>query len=190
MIRTNRKSLTFGTMVVAGIMVLASTAFACTTFKGTMVVTGNSVTAGTSTAVGKSDSGMKHCKVTPGANATNTAGSVTISSSTTNLSGCPVSNLDGTTLYEVNFVGGKAFGKFPNGPLGTYQWLIDCMSPPGSGVTNIGSVTTASNGDVAATSFNLPSGLTNNNSGEDSAVCLSTPNGGNGNQAPVHIVSL
>ncbi len=190
MIRTNRKGLTFGTMVVAGVMVLASAAFACTTFKGTMTVTGNSQTPGTSTAVGKNSS-MSHCSVTPGANATS-GGSVTISSTATNLSGCASSTLNANTVYDVNFVGGKAFGKPNPGPTAVYQWLIDCMSPPGGSVKNLGTATTDPSGNVAATTYSLtPAGsLTNNNLGEDSAVCLSTPSGGNGNQAPVHIVSL
>lgn len=188
----NRKKLMFGVGVGAAVLSMSSAAFACTIFRGTMTVSGNGTTSrspsGTSpsTAIGN-NTGMGYCSLTPGATAKATGGTVTVQVLASSAP-CAVSTLTPNTAYDVNYVNGRAFYD-PPGPARVYGWQIDCMSPISAGQVNLGSQTTDSLGNLASQTWNLPNGAVNA-SGEDSAVCVSTPNGGNGNQAPVQIVSV
>lgn len=174
-------------------LMLSSAAFACTTFKGTMTVTGNATTgrtltnpgAGTSTAVGNPNAGMAYCTLTPGATAKATGGTVTVGVVAT--TGTCASGLVNGTVYDINYVNGRAFYDPPN-PNSPYGWQIDCMSPIGAGQVKLGQQTAASGGIPTAT-YNLPNGSTNA-ANEDSAVCVSDSTGNIGNQAPVQIVTV
>lgn len=192
----NRKRLMSAFVVGAAVLTMSSAAFACTVFKGEMTVkdtdsysrSGNpsTVTANQSRVVGNNSS-MGYCKLEPGA--TGYSGAVVTIEVKAAGSPCTASTFTPNTVYDVNYVNGRAFYD-PAGPARPYGWQIDCMSPRGTGVVPLGSQVTAdASGLVPAFTRTLPTSSANA-SGEDSAICLSTTNGGNGNQAPIQIVSV
>lgn len=110
MIRTTRKGMTFGTMVVAGVMILASAAFACTVYKGTMTVTAG---GGSSQRTG-SGMGMGYCSgTTATSNADVTSGgtfSITVQKFTGSGSTKTCTDQLNIDWYDVNYTTAGATG--------------------------------------------------------------------------------
>ncbi|MDP9388207.1 MAG: hypothetical protein M3Q48_09945 [Actinomycetota bacterium] len=188
--------MTSAFVVGAAVLTMSSAAFACTVFRGEMTIKENdghsrsglplTVTANQSRTVGN-NANMGYCKLEPGATGFSGA-EVTIEVKAAP-SGCPSSTFTPNTNYDVNYVNGRAFYD-PISPAFPYGWQIDCMSPRDLGVVALGSQVAANaSGEVPAFTRTLPTSSANA-SGEDSAICLSTTGGGNGNQAPIQIVAV
>ncbi len=149
MIRTTRKGMTFGTMVVAGVMILASAAFACTVYKGTMTVTAG---GGSSQRTG-SGMGMGYCSgTTATSNADVTSGgtfSITVQKFTGSGSTKTCTDQLNIDWYDVNYTTAGATG--------------DCMSSdPASILIQEGDATAKTGLSVDSTgsgsgSFTFPS---------------------------------
>jgi hypothetical protein len=199
--RGNRRGLLFGSAVVAIALALASTAWACTTFKGRMTVTdanGNS-----STVVGDG-SGMDFCDTgfgdkVPAADtgATGRSGSqITVSVAEETCAATGKFKLD-PGEYDVNFVNwvreqGQTKSGFNSTDGGaTYNWWADCMSGILGAQYNLGTLTVGDLGSGKG-GYSLPSDpLTVNDPATDqSAVCVSSPGGGQGLQAPILITTI
>jgi hypothetical protein len=200
--RGNRRGLLFGSAVVAIVLALASTAWACTTFKGRMTVTdanGNS-----STVVGDG-SGMDFCDTgfgdkVPAADtgATGTPGAqITVSVEPADCNGTTFQLDDGN--YDVNFVNWvteqnqtKSGFKSTDGGA-TYDWWADCMSGIlGAQVVLADQTFQVVNGTNTGTPYTLPGAneidwKVNDLTTDQSAVCVSSNGGGQGLQAPILI---
>ncbi|MDP9386902.1 MAG: hypothetical protein M3Q48_02975 [Actinomycetota bacterium] len=185
-----------GFWVAAAVLTTSSAAFACTIFRGEMTITDTdgvsrsgapaTVTPHVSRAIGN-NSNMGYCKLEPGA--TGKTGDVVTIEVKAAGSPCKASTLTPNTVYDVNYVNGRAFYD-PKSPAFPYGWQIDCMSPRDPGVEPLGAQVTAdAAGLIAPFQRTLPTSSANA-SGEDSAICISTTGGGNGNQAPIQIVAL
>lgn len=189
-----RKLSTGAAAVVAIIMVLTSAAYACTVFRGKMTVTGAD---GNSTFATGSNQSMSWC-IAPQDNAAASAGggakgadgsSITIKIEPAS-SGCGSHSPSTRSDYHLNFFNGKGFTYTISSTTGkrVYStWQKDCMSPLLSGVVNLASNLSYTNGTTAQGTFRLPASTNKNLSGEASAVCFSDPGGGNGNQVPIII---
>lgn len=198
-----RKGLFGAFTAAAAVLVLASAAFACTTYRGRMTVTINSGDDGhshTSTAGIGNNSGMGYCSTKPsGWNSSNnpkgqahlrtTGGSITVNVAAQDdvckglLSGTNrLSN--GTDTYNVNFNPGKMFTSATshNEPYVRYG---DCMnSEPGNVVLD-------ANFDVSSgggTGTYTIGSNTANATGEDGGVCVAKDGNGEGMQVPLTIV--
>jgi len=178
----NMKSkLIAGAAVAGAALMLASTAYACTTFKGHGDLVGNA--SATHSIVDGNNSGMGYCTLTPGAQAHGaTTGSVTVVMSTVNKAGCASTKLAANSTYHVRYYNGAGFATSRKG---VYNWNVDCMD--GASGTFKQDVTTDANGGVTTT-VSLGTG-TNNIAGQDSAICISDTGGFVGSQIPVHIVT-
>jgi hypothetical protein len=190
-----RKLSTGAATVVAIIMVLASGAYACTVFRGKMTVTGG----GGSTFATGNNSGMGWC-IRPQDNTTvaSGGGGKGADGSTITIRIEPASSTCGShspstrSDYDLNFFNGKGFTYTISSTTGkrVYStWQKDCMSPRLSGVVNLASNVSYTNGTIAQGDFKLPLSTNKNLSGEASAVCFSDPGGGNGNQVPIIITA-
>jgi hypothetical protein len=184
-----RKALLAGAGVVATVLVIASTAYACTVFKGRLTLTGNgNQPTGSSVTLGK-NAGMQHCANSPSGytSAPLSGGTVdvVVAKNTTGTTACPNSQLPADT-YDINYENGAAFsGDLPT----SYRnWLIDCMSPHSNNLTTM---TVDSNGDGSKTGVSLNSTERNTKVGsqivDESAICVSTSDGAYGNQGPIFI---
>jgi len=162
---------------------LSSAAYACTIFKGRAVLVGNKNT--NQSITDGNNSGMGYCTLTPGAQATSVSGSIaSLNVTTVSKSGCASSSFDASTIYYLRYYNGVGFKTQG----GKYVRNIDCMEgASGARIGNTSGYTTSSTGGLSITGVALPDGSVNS-TGQDSAVCLSTAGGGNGNQVPLHIV--
>lgn len=193
----SRKFITGGAAVLGGIMLLGSSAYACTTFKGKMTVTGG---GGSTAATGANNplNGMSWCSVptdnaaapTGGAHgADGSAITVTIQPAACTLTTASPST---RTNYDINFINGKAFTYTISGTTGKRvysSWILDCMSPSGGTVQNLASGKSYTMGATTSYSVSLPAVTNANASGDASAVCFSDPNGAEGNQVPIIITA-
>lgn len=206
MIPNRSKRMLFIAAVAGTLVILASAAFACTTYVGKLSVYGNNG-GSTATSVGDGnnncdvdcgfpDGSMHWCQsLTFNASATHdTTNTVTVTfgGATTLCSGATPSYSDYTPtgqVWDVNYISGRA--------MTTNDTAIvdaeDCTSwRLGSSVddpTKIGTIDTT--GGAATTTLALPRPTTTNNSGEYAGVCVSA--GGSlhsqyGNQVPISIV--
>ena len=210
----NRKALLFGTAVAGVVLFLGSAAFACTTYRGRLEVTAG---AGTSKAWGK-NSGMTHCdKGTPyqvQSNATlpTTGGTITVGVYPTQTGGannCPESKLSASSNGTFGLLGRHYYVRYYNGAGfvadgTTWKWNVDCMegasgsrlSAADTGGNEIwinsdGFSTAAGSTTTAGTrQYTIASGQTANGTSDRSAVCVGDTGAGNGNQAPIRIVTV
>lgn len=186
-----RRLMTGAFVATAWVLVLASTAFACTTFLGNMSVTAG---GGTSSATG-STGGMSYCSgVTDGASASSSG---TISVSVSPATGSCAGQLPNGT-YRVTFINNNAYA------MPFSSWILqsngDCMAKGGStGTTTLETSFTVTSGSGSDTSVTLPSGLTadsNNPGGTRSGVCVSdfpadpVMMSGSGMEVPLKIVTI
>ncbi len=183
----NTRRMMSGVFVAtATVLAVATTAFACTTYRGSETVT----KTGSSTAIG-SNSGMTYCNgVTDGATASS-GNSITVAVAPATCGGTSYQLPSNT--YDVSFINNKAY------TMPFSSWILDqangdCMAVGGSTGTVIlktgWSITTG----TASTSVTLPTGLTtdhNNPSGTRSGVCVSdtsTPMSSYGMEVPLKII--
>lgn len=188
-----RKIVIGGAAGVAAIMLLASSAYACTVFRGKMTVTGG----GGSTFATGNNSSMSWCAA-PADNASASSGggakgadgsSITV---TIQPGDCNTSSPSSRSDYDINFYNGKAFTYTISSTTGkrVYStWLVDCMSPRDAGVVNLGYGGVYTNGTTKSWTVALPSVTNANASGQASAVCFSDRFGNNGNQVPILITA-
>ncbi len=172
MIRTSRRRMTFATAVVAGVMALASAAFACTVYKGTMIVTDARGNTSQGTGSGLS---MGYCSGTTSTSAADIAPgeSFTIDVQPFVGSGsqktCTAKLND--DLYDVNYSSTGATG--------------DCMSGDTAAVLIAeDGLKTVNGSDSGNNSFPLPS----NAPPGASAICVSDDTAGEGMQVSVEII--
>lgn len=198
--------LTSAFVAGAAALALASPALACTTFKGRMALVGDA-NSGNSNAYG-SGSGMRYCSITGGATSfvTNDTGNdVGVLIQPNTISGCQNQLGVNFRTYQVNFVNytdAGAPGFTRNGDVYTINVPAgDCMSPVIPGVVGIGSMTVDSGGFSLRTdgtrgsrSYNFNAGTsktwTANKVTDSSGVCISDPNGNEGNQAPINLINV
>lgn len=175
----HRKPLVFAFGVMAGVLLLTSTAFACTAFRGRFTVTPTAPGTGSVTAVG-SNSGMNYC-AGPTGTATFAApydftAAVTAAAGITGCNGGNGSKLS-PGLYTVTYNYGTSVNN--NGQY--IATINDCMN---LSTRQLGSMVVDANGDGSG-SYRLPASL--NNIG-DAQICVSDPTGGQGNQVPVKLI--
>lgn len=209
------KKLLVPFVTIAIVLALSSVAYACTAFRGVLELTGNKTPqtwtgAPTSETIGRNNGGMAHCDGSPTGYARATADDgwvdvlvrPTLSGDDCHGSTNKLSEDTDSNAYDVNFLNDAAFTG--ESLLSYRNWLIDCMDEDGSSVINLGDIKIDSAGyslqsdgtTRGAMRYNLPDGLTANTMGtndkpvDESAVCVSGPNGGNaeGNQGPITIV--
>jgi hypothetical protein len=208
-LRNTRRKLSFAGSVTAIVLVLASAAFACTTFKGKFNVTAG---PGTSTAFG-ANSGMKHC---PPPNDPKSVAEVPTSGGTiqveafptgTNTTDCPSSQLSAskTTMpfprrYYIYYVNQNGF--VDNG--GVWKWSVDCMAGSGTKLSTsetgksdeiwINSNGRSTTGDSTSPEgpryYTVPGGQAASSATDRAGVCISDTGAGQGNQTPLRIVSI
>ncbi len=168
-----RKKAVLSSTVVAGVLVMASAAFACTSWIGQFQVTGNAGTSGTVTADGKGTTTsftMTQCVDSPIAKSTNgspTRGSVTIWTGQVN-SGCSnITGADGRLpecgsggspatctgsnkrQYDIRFFN-SSYGLLGKQGYSTHtQWSQDCMNGGILGATRLGGVEVDSSGNLS-----------------------------------------
>jgi len=173
-------------------LLMASAAYACTTFKGTLTLTAG----GGNTKVVGSGNGMSYCSGYPKDNAAAPAGGahgkaggvvkVAVAPST----GCNTLQLPADT-YLVNIGNGKAYGFTVNAATHkrTYGSMqIDCMTPS-RGITPLSptSLSVPASGSASG-NFTLPGSLNKNGPSDASAICVANRGGSLGLQAPIIIV--
>lgn len=183
-----RKPLLFGTTGVAAVLVMVSTAFACTVWVGQMTVTGTSSRAlpnpasssGSVTAYGKNGvngAGMEYCSAPSGtANVARTEAGVGLITVTVGKYICGSTNLGlPGPAANVNYL--------PNE-------FLDCMNPRG---IPIGAMT-LSNGSGTGT-YAVPGvgnttggGLGDTSITGSAAICVAATGTIYANQAPIHII--
>lgn len=189
MIRTTntRRSLTFGSMVVAVVMAMASIASACTVFLGSMTVQGNSSTNAI-TFYGNG-TGMGHtCKSGSRASATS-PGSVKVTVRGINNS-CGNHKLPSAYTYGVSFVSNGFNGDI-------FDTSRNCMWNGGH-PDSIALYNSSGSAQIVVDStgfgtgtYNIPSGLPKNSYPDEASVCVSDANTSPstyGNSAPLAIV--
>lgn len=186
-------------MATAGmVLVLASAAFACTTYKGMMTVTAGTTA---SVVVGDNTNGShRYCSPILGPGAQASSGStvaIKVGPAADCLGGSASPTVGQNKLagtFNVKFYNGAGF----TGGATSYAWNTHCgpngpgvlLSDPGTGLTAVMAVDVTGAGQVAVT---LPTGLTANSMGDASAICVNdtTATAGNpkdGNQAPIVII--
>ncbi|MGI8685511.1 MAG: hypothetical protein ACR2MO_10565 [Acidimicrobiales bacterium] len=166
---------------IAGFMVVASVAYACTTFKGTFTVTpGGTNSSGSVTATGNC-SGMGYSSGgapsggVGAATAKASTGTGTVSIATSAGGGCQLT----AGTYDINYLNGPAFRNHTNR-------VLDCMSGLGGTSVNLGQVSVNSSG-VASGTFNLPLSV-GDVSPLESAVCISDTVAIEAHMVPVFII--
>ncbi len=122
----HRKKMTFGFLTVVTVLALASTAFACTTYKGRFTVQGNGYTG--KTAVGKNISGqMSWCEPVPTAAMPGSNGSTwNVRAHVSPQTGSCAASLPDNTYYVdlqmgTGYVGDCMHGASGNTTLGTMK---------------------------------------------------------------------
>lgn len=163
-----KRPVWFASIVVAGVLAMASFAWACTVFKGKMTVTastaGTAIAPGTpggsTTAVG-SGIGMSLCSVSEGAYVAALGGSFSVAVEPQNC-GTMTNGKLGAGLYDVNY--------FPNYPSFNFP-APDCMSvtATGQGVP-VGSLSVNTSGVGSGGPYSLPAHAAR---GGRAAICLS-----------------
>jgi hypothetical protein len=172
MIKTSRRRMTFATAVVAGVMALASAAFACTVYKGTMIVTDARGNTSQGTGSGLS---MGFCSGTTNTSAADIGRgeSFTIDVEPFVGSGSQQSctNKLNDDLYDVNYSSSSSTG--------------DCMSgDPAAVLIAEDGLQTVNGSDSGNNSFVLPSNAPVGASG----ICVSDDTAGEGMQVSVEIL--
>lgn len=204
----SRKPMVFVGAVVAGVIMLASTAFACTTFKGRQDVTAG---GGTSQAWGDASTGMKHCTGSraPTSNATvpTTGGVITVGAYpiTDGDSSCPNSKLNPTKTtrpfpkrYHVYYVNRNGFVLDANG---VWKWSVDCMASSGTRLAHAdgggdeiiidgNGYSLGTGGTPGTRDYTVPGGQEANSTTDRAGVCISDTNDGEGNQVPLQVVAI
>jgi len=186
----NKTKLVWGCAVAGVVMMVSSTAFACTAFVGKMVVTGG---GGSTTVIG-TGGGMQYCKApadnaaAPGGGAHGTSGSsITIAVSP---AACGVTTKLTKNVYNVNFSNGSAYNFTITATTGKRKYgayKSDCMSR-GSGVVGLSpSTLNVPDSGIASGTFTLPAGLNKNGPSDASEVCVSDAHAFQGQQAPIII---
>ena len=180
-------------IVAVGIVLMASVAFACTTYQGKMTVTAggaSSISQGNNNcdvSCGAANGSMRWCNgITLGAHVpASTGGSATVTMATT--TACvahspswPENHLAGSTTFDINYINVDYMLTSTT----TVGNPGDCMSWNGSGgMVNITTATTTSGGGFTK-SITIPSGTANTGS-YYSGLCVSSSNSDYGNQAGV-----
>lgn len=198
-----RKKLTFGFAVAAVVLLLSSTAWACTVWKGKMTVTVNDTRTGTGGTVNGwgANSGMQNCPTKPWegqarahvGDSTGHVGSgvtVTVAGTTSTEVGICASKLAANT-YDVNFLN-TGTGDFV-GEGAARTWAHDCMTGGHPKTFKIGSISVDSNGNGSVTIAEIkkPAAMGNEITdlpGTESAICVSDANASQGMQNPVFVV--
>lgn len=184
---TRKRLFLIPLLAMAAATVAAATAFACTVFRGTFDVTGNAAGSGTVRVTGNDTGGMLLKSVSaPIAKASVNGGSVTVS---TGVDPAKATNmLPARTDYQIRFYNSTAAAPGFSGH--NTNWVTDCMAGPGGGGTQLGPNVTVANGMISGQPVmrSLPSSLRADTSPQESAVCISDPTGGSGNQAPLTIL--
>lgn len=165
--------------VIAALLSVAATAWACTLFYGTMTVAGNLGGVVQTTGL---RGGMLQTVSPTVTRASANLGSFVLSTGAQGNNKLPAMD------YLVRFYNGAGYSTHT-------QWAVDCMAG-GPGVT-LGKVTVGTDGLITkqngaasapAVLFNLPGSLTPNVAPAESAVCISNANATFGNMAPLTIV--
>jgi len=178
LMNTYRKPLAFAFAVIAGVLLLTSAAFACTTFRGRFTVTAIAPGSGSVTAVG-SNSGMNYC-VAPTGTASlerdpqTKGGSFTATVAPDNT--CGASKLT-AGLYTVTY----RYGPSVNNNNEYFATINDCMNPLPT--KTLGPMVVDADGKGSGTYE-----LIGPNPPGDAQICVSDANGGQGNQVPVKLI--
>lgn len=193
-----------GIAATAGVVLLASPAFACTVFKGKMEVK-RSGASPTSSAQGDGG-GMSHCANSIVDDATATSGNnIEVNVLPGNCTGSGTLPLDEYSVLFINTNGFvDSFGDWDyndgsidcmdtvNGPQGSSVYLVDADNGSGVHVDSAGYSLNGEPGDPGvgrgSRTYPLPTGLSTSGSAERAAVCLSDPTGGNANAVPLEII--
>ncbi len=189
--RNVRKPMLVGFGLMAGVMLISSAAFACTIYKGQLYLTGNHPSSGTKIMTGNNAS-MSYCAESGGEAIVNAAPNPAVVKEVkvapaSGIAGCPNSSLP-TGKYDINWVNGAAMTHNPSDPTGKpHDWVIDCMSPLGKPMGSESQTTMqVTNGSGSATNVTVSPNAPNGPA-DDSAICVSTPNGVYGMQGPVRV---
>lgn len=171
---SHRKPVVLAFGVIAGVLLMTSTAFACTVFKGRFTVTPSAPGgSGSVTAVGN-NSGMGYCGSGPSGTAQFATGgggfSAVVAPDNT---GCNGSKLP-AGLYTITWSPGPSVNNN-----NVYDPRInDCMN---LSKNQLGTMVVDTNGDGSGSyTLSAPSG--------DAQICVSDPTGGRGNQVPVKVI--
>lgn len=211
MTRHNHRALKIGFTTAALVLVLASTAYACTVFRGVLTVTAvaspNPDPAQGGTVTGWGDNfGMNPCPTKPwegqarvhaGSDSSpgpaHQSGSLAVSVARSGLGACPSQLAAGT--YDVNFLN-TGFGDF----LGEEPARVlnnDCMTGGHRSTFRIGELAVDTDGNGSGTYVinkpaNHPDPKFNDEipdlPGTESAVCVSAKNASQGMQNPVTVI--
>lgn len=179
--------------IIAGLMILASTAYACTVWAGKFLVSGEYPGGATVTATG-TPTGCSGGKPTGGmtqnvdSNVARTKRSPAVGTVTVETQPGTGCNKLPAGAYDINWYSGKGYSNHTT-------WSRDCMSPlMGTGV-KVGAiqVNSAGNSVDPVTGANSSSKFTitspfANIGGEEGAVCVSDATGTYGNQAPMTVM--
>lgn len=167
-----RKGILFSFAIIAVVLGLSSTAWACTVFKGKMTLKGNA--ASTSSTIYGNNTGMGHCGLSGFAKA-NTPGSVFVSVAPA-VSSCSGSHsLPNGYTYAVSYIS-QGFNN------GVYDLNRDCMWNGGTTgrialYNSSGSALISVSGGSGSGTYNLPSGLAKQDAAPyEGAVCVSDTN--------------
>lgn len=179
MLKSSPRRLAFGVASVAVALALASTAYACTTYRGYFTIKGYNQPS--STAVGANgtnpNGGMRYCNDIVPAQAKVPKAYITDFTATVGpASSCLVNGVNklrpssvlGT--YDINYQAGTAY-------------YGDCMSGS-SNITRLGGMTVDSNGNGSG-SYNLVSSSTPLGAGD---LCISDRAAYDGNQMPIEVI--
>lgn len=181
--------------IIAGLMLLASTAYACTVWAGKFLVNGEAAAGGATVTATGTPTGCSGTTPTGGmtqsvnANVAKTKKSPAVGTVTveTQSAGGTCNWLPGG-VYDINWYSGKGYSNHTT-------WSRDCMSPlMGLGV-KVGEIKVNSAGQsvdpitnaAASFTFNITSPFANIGS-EEGAVCVSDATGTYGNQAPMKVI--
>lgn len=174
---------------MAVVLAMASTAFACTTYKGYMTVTGSDGSFVTSYG---GNSGMTQ-SLDKGVGPNITRGTETFTVKVGAFNGHRLSET--LNPYRITFWNGSA-AAYDN-PIVDFSttkqhWKNDCMSSTQDEklglVKPIGNHTVSSDGSETTSNHTLPSDARLTASGAQAAVCISNSTASQGNQAPIIIV--
>lgn len=185
-----RQFLLLPLAAAAVVLVVVSTAYACTSFKGQFNVTGNAAGSGTVVATGNGTS-MGYKSISSAyAKVTGSSGSLTFS---TNADPADANNKlpSGRTYYlRWDPFTGTSDGDFPTHT----AWKYDCMEGRYGSRLGTGGVTVSSTGSggpwvrsIPTTSNRTPTG-TDGKPYNEAAACISDGTALYGNQAPVTVV--
>lgn len=200
---TRSRATALAVAALAGALLVASTAWACTAFLGTFEVTGDG--GGTVKAIGKDNFDKNDAsnttftmsqdiegrtEATSGATGGGDAGwfEVSTTKSKATNSKLPATNSEHpyrdrlVGKYRINYLNGPAYATHD-------QWTLDCMSYTVEETTRaieLGRVTVLDSGKIEGqpVGFDIPAQTTADEVGE-SGVCISDEGGWFGNQAPI-----